>query len=112
MEKSFGLLFFLRKPKGYSNGDIPVYMKITVDAAPVEVSTKQKCDPEKWNVEAGRMVGKTEAVKLFNAYLDTLQQKVFEAKRKLVEVDKEVTAENIKNILLGIEIGKEKHMLM
>jgi site-specific recombinase XerD len=112
MEKSFGLLFFLRKQKGYSNGDIPVYMKITVDAVPVEVSTKRKCDPQKWNAVAGRMTGKTEEVKLFNSYLDTFQQKVFEAKRKLMEVDKEVTAENIKNILLGIEIGKEKHFLM
>ncbi|HVM87886.1 MAG TPA: site-specific integrase [Puia sp.] len=112
MEKSFGLLFFLRKPKRYCNGEIPIYMRVTVDGIAIELSTRRKCDPEKWSVNAARMNGKTEPVKLFNAYLDTLQQKVFEAKRKLMEVDKEVTAENIKNILMGIEIGKEKHMLM
>ena len=41
-------------------------------------------------------------MKLFNAYLDTLQQKVFEAKRKLIETDKELTAENIKNVIPDI----------
>ncbi len=112
MEKSFGLLFFMRKPRGYKTGEIVISMRITVDGTAAEVSTKRKCDPVKWNPDAGRMYGKTDDVKLFNAFLDTLQQKVFEAKRQLVETDKEVTAENIKNKLLGIEPGKEKHMLM
>ena len=112
MEKSFGLLFFLRKSKNYKEGEIPIYMRITVDGKSCEVSTKRKCDPEKWNAEANRLIGKSDSAKLFNTYLDTLQQKVFEAKRKLIEIDKPLTAENIKTLLLGKEIRQHKHMLM
>jgi len=58
------------------------------------------------------MKGKSEEAKLVNTYLNTLQQKVFEAKRKLLERDTEVSAENIKALLLGIDIYHKKHMIM
>jgi|SRR5882724_7540200 len=58
------------------------------------------------------MSGKTDAAKELNACLDIIQLKVFEAKRKLIEIDKTLTADNIKKLLLGEEIEKEKHMLM
>jgi site-specific recombinase XerD len=112
MEKSFGLYFHLKKNRNIDEGELHVYMRLTIDGDYCEVSTKRKCDPEKWNVDAGRMNKKTDSAREFNAYLDTLQQKVFEAKRKLLETDKPLTAENIKILLLGNEIAQEKHMLM
>lgn len=41
---------------------------------------------EKWNPTAGRMIGKSDAAKSSNAYLGTLQQMVFESRRKLIVV--------------------------
>lgn len=41
---------------------------------------------EKWNPTAGRMIGKSDAAKSSNAYLRTLQQMVFESRRKLIVV--------------------------
>jgi len=111
MEKSFGLFFHPKKTKDFIEGELPVYMRITVNGIFSEISTKRKCNPNNWNVSAGRLNGKNDSIKAFNAYLDTLQQKVFEAKRKLIETDKEVTAENIKNLILGKE-NKQKHMLL
>jgi integrase len=112
MEKSFGLLFFLRKPKNSKDENVYVYMRITVNKSYCDISTKRKCNPEKWNQDAGRLRGKTDEIKSFNSYLDTLQQKVFEAKRKLIETDKLLSPENIKTILLGKEIHQKKYMLM
>ncbi len=60
---------------------------------------------------AGRLNGRSDIAKSFNAYLDTLQQKVFEAKRQLIETDEELTAESIKNVLLG-KNNKQKYMLL
>ena len=54
LEKSFGLLFYLKKPSYYRGGNMPIYMRITVDGLPKEVSTKRTCDPERWNSEAQR----------------------------------------------------------
>ena len=112
MEKSFGLLFFLRKSKSTADGELHVYLKITVDRTAVEISTKRHCHPEKWNNASGRMKGKTDAAREFNAYLDTLTQKVFEAKRQLIENDKPVTAQSIKALLLGTDTQRRKVMLM
>ncbi|MDH7462184.1 site-specific integrase [Chitinophagaceae bacterium 26-R-25] len=113
MEKSFGLLFFLKKQRAYKPGEgMSIYMRITVDSKYVEVSTKRKCEPSKWNAHAGRANNKLESYKEFNAYLDTLQQKVFEAKRKLLELDKDVNPSNIKDLLIGNDVDENKRMLM
>lgn len=111
METSFGLLFVLRNSKVFNEEEKIIYMRITVDGHAAEISTKRKCKTENWNVETGRMNGKSDSVKYFNAYLDTLQQKVYEAKRKLIETDKEITAKSIKNLVLGIN-NTQKHMLL
>ena len=47
----FGLLFYLKKPKGYSSGDRPIYMRITVDGMVTELSIQRACDPALWNIK-------------------------------------------------------------
>lgn len=112
MEKSFGLLFYLKKPKNFKEGQRPVYLRITVNGVSSEICTKRKCDYSDWNNLAGRMDGKTEFAKSLNSYLDVLQRKVYEARKNLVENEHLVTAENIKTLLLGKEISVHKYMLM
>jgi len=87
-------------------------MRITIDSEIMEISTKRKCESRKWNKISGRMNVKEPAAGEFNSYLDTLQLKVFEAKRRLLEVDKPVTPENIKDVLLGKSTGREKKMVL
>jgi len=87
-------------------------LRITVDSNFVDLSTKRKCFTQAWNAKAGRAEGKTDYAKSINTYLDTRQQKVFEAKRRLIEVDEEVTPAKIKDLMLGRKVQKEKYMLM
>lgn len=101
LDKSFGLLFYLKKPKNYGKGPIPIYLRITVDGIAKELSTKRSCDPNRWNPSAERVSGTKEDAKALNAYLDTLQAKAYEAKRHLIEANEIVTALAIKEILLG-----------
>ncbi|MDF2516655.1 MAG: recombinase [Sphingobacterium sp.] len=62
MSINYSLLFYLKKPKNYVSGPKPIYMRITVDGIPKEVSTGRECDPSKWNSEANRARGtKTKA---------------------------------------------------
>jgi site-specific recombinase XerD len=112
MDKSFGLLFYPKKNRHDRVGESIIYMRITVDNERCDISTKRKCTFAKWNKISGRMNVKEPSAKEFNSYLDTLQQKVFEAKRRLLEVDKLVTPESIKDLLLGKSIGREKKMVL
>ena len=88
LEKSFSLLFYLKKPKNYLKGIKPIYLRITVDGIPKEISTGRQCDPDRWNANTGRCNGTKEDAKLLNAFLDILQTKVYEVRRKLLEKKK------------------------
>jgi site-specific recombinase XerD len=100
--KRFSLLFYLKKPKNYVKGKQPIYMRITIDAARVELSAQRECEPERWNSSAGRVTGTKEEIKSLNVYLDSMQAKVYEAHRTLLDSGEPVTVENIKNKLRGI----------
>jgi site-specific recombinase XerD len=101
LEKSFSLLFYLKKPKNYLKGALPIYLRITVDGIPKEISTGRQCDPDRWNSNAGRVYGTKEDVKALNTYLDTLQTKVHEARLRLIEKNESINSDALKCILKG-----------
>lgn len=99
--KTFGLFFYLKHAKNQRDGLRYVYLRITVDGKPVEMSTKHLWSPARWNADAGRAIGQKEDTRTLNAYLDMLNSKVFQAKKILIEDDMELSAEALKNVLLG-----------
>jgi site-specific recombinase XerD len=102
LSKKFSLLFFLRKPKNYVQGKLPVYMRIAIDGTCTELSIQRECEPERWNSRSARANGTKEEIRVLNAYLDTLQSKVFEIYRTLIDRKEPITPNLIKNQLLGI----------
>ncbi|HAU52097.1 MAG TPA: recombinase [Sphingobacterium sp.] len=110
MSTNYSLLFYLKKPKNYVNGPRPIYMRITVDGIPKEISTGRECDPSKWNSKANRMKGTTEAVKIMNSFLDTLVSKVSTIHTAMTAAAEEITAESIKLRYQGKDI-KQKQFL-
>lgn len=110
LEKSFGLLFFLKQSKKNKNGEKYIYLRITVNGVSKELSTKRLCLSSKWNSSAGRVLGNSEEGRTLNSYLDTLYYKALQAKKRLLDRDQEVTAEAVKNILLGV--SEKKKMIM
>jgi hypothetical protein len=102
LSKTYTLLFYLKKPKNYVDGKMPIYMRFTIDRQRIEIATKRDCEPDKWNASSGRKVGQKEDVRALNAFLDSLQTKVYEAQRNLVDAGKPVTANSIKDILTGV----------
>lgn len=76
-------------------------MRMTIDQQRAEVSTKRVYDVRRWNSHTGRLNGTKEDARTLNAYLGTLQAKVYDIHRKLVEANQHVTAGAIKNVLIG-----------
>jgi integrase len=101
LEKSLGLMFFLKKPQDYVEGLVPVYLRITVDGLPKEMSTKRSWDPDRWNAKANRASGSREDAKSLNNYLDMLQGKAYDTRTALIDRGEVVTAAEIKNVLSG-----------
>lgn len=103
LENRFSLLFYLKRPKKYISGPIPVYLSITVDGKPTEISTGMTCEPTRWNTHANRANGTKKETKALNAHLDILQIKVHEARSKALESNTIITATLLKSILKGTE---------
>jgi len=101
MRTTLALLFSLRKPKNYQSGDMPVYLRITVDGQRTELAVSRKCDPEKWDAVTGRAIGSKADSRTLNAYLDDIQFKIYELQRRMSEADEAITAETLKNRFIG-----------
>lgn len=69
MKTNFTLLFYLKKPKNYGKGVVPIYLRITVDRKRAELCTSRECEPELWNTKAGYILGTREEAKILNSYL-------------------------------------------
>lgn len=101
MNSRFSLLFYFKKPKNENGKVLPIYMRISTDNKRTEISTQRKWDVSRWNSAAGRAIGTKEDARSLNAYLDTLQYKVYEAQRQLIANNEIVTVEYLRAILLG-----------
>jgi site-specific recombinase XerD len=129
--KSFGLLFYLKKQRGNAKGERPIYLRITIDGMLKEMSVQRSWDPARWDPKIGRaIVAKMttsrrpaskqpqpltpdDEAQALNAYLDTLQAKVHEARHQLLMGGKPITAEAVRNIIQGKEAsGERPHLLL
>ena len=108
--KNLSVHFYLKKPKNYELGSIPIYLRITIDKEVTELSISRKCDMKSWDKRAEKVFGKSEEVRELNHYISTCRMKVFEARLLLIEQNKSVTAPAIKNLLIGKE-EKPKQIL-
>lgn len=110
MKNNLSVLFYLKKPKNYQVGQIPIYMRITLGGSPKELSIGRSCEPKRWNSKLGRSSGRDEASKNLNAYVDIFRIKIEDIHLKLLRSDSEITPEVILNTFLG---KKEKpHLLL
>jgi hypothetical protein len=101
MRTTLTLLFSMRKPKNYQSGDIPIYLRITVDGQRAELAVSRKCDPNRWDIKTGRATGTKSEARTLNAFLDSIQNKLYELHRQMCDADLTVTAETLKNRFIG-----------
>ena len=103
MNKTFNLLFFIKKSKIKANGTAPIYLRITIDGKPKEIASKRYIQPEKWDNRLQKVSGSTDEVKSLNLYLKTLEQQVYDAHHSIMKDKTTATASGLKSKLQGTE---------
>lgn len=103
MNKTFNLLFFVKKSKIKANGTAPIYLRITIDGVPKEISSKRNIHPEKWDAKMQKVMGNTEEVKLLNSYLKTLEQQVYETHHQMMKDKTSTSSTSLKAKLQGTD---------
>jgi len=111
MKKTFNQIFVIRHSRLKQGASALVYLRITIDGIRTEISLQRDCDPEKWDADKGRLYGRTEDIKSFNAYLDAVQLKVYDIFQGFISTGVDFDGEKIKARYLGLDIEKP-HMLL
>ena len=103
MNKTFNLLFFVKKSKIKADGSAPIYLRITIDGVPKEISSKRTIQPDRWDNKLQKVIGTSIEVKTLNAYLKTLEQQVYEAHHQILKDKDQATSTTIKAKLQGTD---------
>lgn len=101
VRRKFRFTFLFKKTKKLLQWANSNLLRITVDGVPGELSTKRMWEAHRWKIVSERTEGTKEDAKTLNVYLDTLQTKAYEAKRRLIDCNQIITAAAIKNEMLG-----------
>ncbi len=64
---SFTVLFYAKHARALKNGQVPLYVRITVQGERAEFSLNQTVDPALWDGNSGRVSGNTRQSKEINA---------------------------------------------
>jgi len=110
MNKTFNLLFFIKKSKIKANGTVPIYLRITIDGVPKEISAKRSILLKDWDNRFQKVIGNSIEVKALNAYLKALEQEVYNAHHYLLKDNSDVTSFAIKSKILKSD--KKDRMLI
>jgi site-specific recombinase XerD len=105
-KNSFAVLSFLRKQGFKDIGNSTVYIRITADGSRTEVSTKITVSQSKWDPNKGRVKGTNDESKRLNSGIITFEHRIREIYNRFIEQGKIVTADSIKNELLGSDHKK------
>jgi len=109
---TFSLVCYLKKSNVLKSGEVPVYMRITVNKQAVFLSMQGSVFPSLWNQAKEKSKGKDKSAQELNHYIDGVKSKLCQIYRELEIDGKPISAQIIKNIFLGNVVPDEGKTLV
>ena len=106
--QTLGILFFVRKERGSNKKKEnntakkkgSIYLRITIENKPIEISLKREVEITNWVPSAGRAKGNIESLRQINDYLNFWENRVYAAQKELLEKKLPISSNAIKNLLV------------
>lgn len=76
MNTTITIHMYARASRVNKIGDLPIYVRITINGERTEFTTKMYVDPKKWDEKAMRVKGNSEQARAINSYLDSIRYKI------------------------------------
>ncbi len=106
----FTVSYVTRSTKAQTGKDL-IFCRLTIEGKRVEISLKKSIDPKIWiKASGGRAKGNSEEARVINFAIEQLNAKVNYHYNQLQLTGETITAEKIKNLLLGK--SEKKHSLL
>lgn len=107
MRSTFRVLFYLKRNAPKKNGLMPVMCRVTVNGKVSQFSCKLDVEEKSWNVELGRLSGRSLIAQEGNRMLDKIRVGINKAYQEICDRDNYVTAEKVRNAFLGMGMKHE-----
>ncbi len=91
--------FLMKKARQKNNGEIPVYVRFTMNSKRVELSAGIYCHPEKWDEVGQQIRGRNESARILSNRLDKIQDEIQDHYNQLKSSGGEFNVTTIKNKL-------------
>ena len=101
MKAKITLHIYAKTTKANAAGQLPIYIRLTVDGQRFEFSSKKFIEKSKWSPELSKMKGSSEEARTINNYLDLMKSKVFDIQMELIHKNEELSLVNFKSRILG-----------
>ncbi|MFV5686081.1 site-specific integrase [Flavobacterium sp. GB2R13] len=101
MKAKITLHIYAKTTKANAAGQLPIYIRLTVDGQRFEFSSKKFIEKSKWSPELSKMKGASEGARTLNNYLDLMKSKVFDIQMELLHKNEDLSLENFKSRILG-----------
>ena len=102
MRSTFKVLFYLKRNAPKKNGLVPVMCRVTVNGKVSQFSCKLDVEEKSWNVELGRLSGRSLFAQEDNRMLDEIRVGINKVYQEICDRDNYVTAEKVRNTFLGL----------
>lgn len=93
----------MKKARQKSNGEIPIYVRFTLNSRRVELSTGIYCLPERWDDIGQQVRGRTETAQIINNRLNKIRDDIQDHYNRLKSSGVSFDVITIKNKLLNID---------
>ncbi|MEI7829697.1 MAG: site-specific integrase [Prolixibacteraceae bacterium] len=101
MKYDLSILFYAKKGKLDKKGEMPIYLRITVNGQRAEITTNRKVDKFKWDSALQRIKGRSEEARTLNTHLDHLENLIKRAYNTLEEKGEDISADILRDMLIG-----------
>ncbi len=108
MNANFYILFFVRNNR-IKNGEVPLYLRITLDGRRAEASVSRKVKLSLWNASAGKANGNTGDSQVLNRYLNKVENDVYKSYQTLLDQNTPFGSKQVLDLYLG---KQEKHKML
>lgn len=105
MKHEVNVSFYIKKNETKEDGRCPVMARLTIGKSATTFSTKMNVPVSLW--ESGRAAGKSHTANETNREMDGIRASALSHYRELSSIRENVTAEDVKNLLLGMASGQQ-----
>jgi site-specific recombinase XerD len=104
---TYKLLFYCKKNEPKKNGHVSVMGRITIDGVAKTFGTKLDIDPRHWDLEHGRVLGKSAQALGLNQKLDAIRVRLGKLYEDMLKDEGFATAQKLKLSFLGVGVMED-----